>query len=259
VSSEQPLRSERLPGGVLMLVMHRPAQRNAINPLMLDLMHQAFAEAEEPDGAAQSREPNPQSTRAIVLCSSTPGMFCSGADLAISSAKRARLSDDLYALYRRLIHLRVPVIAALTGPAVGGGAQLALACDLRVADGASWMRFVGPDRGLAVGAWGLPAMIGRGRALDLALSGRRVDAAEALAIGLVDRVADDAVEHAVALAGQLAALEPAAVARTKAIVAGAYPLSAALEAEASGNRGWTGEIPERSPDGRIPPRPPLPA
>ena len=84
------------------------------------------------------------------------------------------------------------VVAALDGAAVGGGAQLAIAADLRVAAPAAFLQLAGPGHGLAVGAWGLPSLVGRGRALDLCLSMRPVEREEALAIGLVDRVADDA-------------------------------------------------------------------
>ena len=83
------------------------------------------------------------------------------------------------------------MLAALDGPAIGGGLQLAITCDLRIAAPAAWLQARGPGHGLAVAAWGLPTLVGRSRALDLCLTGRRVDAQEALAIGLVDRVEDD--------------------------------------------------------------------
>ena len=87
--------------------------------------------------------------------------------------------------------------------------------------------------------------MGRSRALDLCLTGRRVDADEALAIGLVDRVEDDPGGAAVALAAELAELDEPAVARVKAIVARAGDPAAALAEEAAGNRGWTGTLPPR--------------
>jgi enoyl-CoA hydratase/carnithine racemase len=81
------------------------------------------------------------------------------------------------------------VIAVLTGAAVGGGAQLAAASDLRIASPAARLRWTGPPGlNLAVGAWLLPDLIGRGRAMDLVLTGRWVEAPEALALGLVNRV-----------------------------------------------------------------------
>jgi enoyl-CoA hydratase/carnithine racemase len=81
------------------------------------------------------------------------------------------------------------VIAVLTGAAVGGGAQLAAASDLRIASPAARLRWTGPPGlNLAVGAWLLPDLIGCGRAMDLVLTGRWVEAPEALALGLVNRV-----------------------------------------------------------------------
>ena len=101
------------------------------------------------------------------------------------------MSDALYALYARILELPRPVLAALDGPAIGGGLQLAITCDLRIAAPGAWLQARGPGHGLAVAAWGLPTLVGRSRALDLCLTGRRIDAEEALAIGLVDRVEDD--------------------------------------------------------------------
>lgn len=226
-SSNEPVLVDRPREGVLRLSLHRPSRRNAIDTAMIAALHRAL------DG---------HRARAIVLCSSAPSMFCAGADLSLSDAARAAVSDGLYALYRRMIELDAPIVAALGGPAVGGGAQLAIASDLRVTEPGAWIRFVGPGHGLAVGAWGLPALVGRGRAMDLCLTGRRVDAATALAIGLVDRVVDDAVTAALDLAAALAALEPAAVARTKAIVARASAQRDALDLEACGNRPWSGAV-----------------
>jgi enoyl-CoA hydratase/carnithine racemase len=137
------------------------------------------------------------------------------------------------------------VVAALDGPAVGGGAQLAVACDLRVAGPGASIRFLGPGHGLAVGAWALPGLVGRGRALDLCLTGRTVEPEEALRIGLVDRLAGDASAAAAELAATLGALELDAVARVKAVAARALAdgAGAALALEAEGNARWHGGTP----------------
>jgi enoyl-CoA hydratase/carnithine racemase len=214
--------------GVVRLRLNRPARRNAINAAVLAGLRGAF---EEPG------------VRALVLSSATPGMFCAGADLSLTPAARAEVSDGLYALYRQMIESDAPIIAALGGPAVGGGAQLAIASDLRVVEPGAWIRFVGPGHGLAVGAWGLPSLIGRGRATDLCLTGRRVEAEEALAMGLVDRIAPDAGEAALELAGVLAALDPGAVARAKAVIGRSSARGEALALEADGNRSWSGAAP----------------
>jgi enoyl-CoA hydratase/carnithine racemase len=99
-----------------------------------------------------------------------------------------------------------PVIAVITGAAVGGGAQLAAASDLRIAGPGARLRWIGPPGlDLAVGAWLLPDLVGRGAALDITLTGRWVEAAEALTLGLVNRVTDDPEGAAEQLAADLAA------------------------------------------------------
>ena len=116
----------------------------------------------------------------ILLDSTDPGVFCAGADLTVSDAERAEISDLLYQCYEVMITRPGPVIAVVSGPAVGGGAQLAGAADLRVAGPDASFRWTGPPgRALAVGAWLLPSLVGRGLALELTMTGRWVDAAEA--------------------------------------------------------------------------------
>jgi enoyl-CoA hydratase/carnithine racemase len=153
------------------------------------------------------------------------------------------VSDLLYALYVTMLDSPAPIIATLDGPAVGGGAQLALACDIRIGGSRASLRFVGPGHGLAVGAWGLPALVGRGRAVELCLSMRTVGADEALAIGLLDRVEPDPFEAALRLAGEIAMLDAAAVARVKSVARTASGVLAALEEERTGNReSWSGSV-----------------
>ena len=216
--------------GVARLRLDRPERHNALDRALVEAL-----------GAAIEAERE----HVIVLGSSAPGRFCGGADTSIDDAERAAVSDALYELYAGILELPRPVLAALDGPALGGGLQLAIACDLRVAAPGAWLAARGPGHGLAVAAWGLPALVGRGRALDLCLTGRRVDAAEALTIGLVDRVEDDPGAAAVGLAAEFAALDEPAVARVKALVARAGDPAAALAEEAAGNRGWSGALPPR--------------
>ena len=220
------LRIDRSLPDVLVLRLDRPAQRNAINRDMVEALLAAFATVSE---------------RAVVLGSTDPSAFCAGADLTLADSERAAVSDLLYELYARMIGLDAPIVVAVGGHAVGGGAQLALAGDLRIGTPATRIRFPGPRHGLAVGAWGLPSLVGRGRALDLCLTMRPVDAAEALAIGLLDRVVDDADTAAMELATTLAGLDPAAVKRTKTLVRDASGLAGALAQEQAGNRAaWSG-------------------
>src|SRR5260370_17772773 len=103
------------------------------------------------------------------------------------------------------------IIAAWDGPAGGGGAQLALAADMRIVGPAALLRFVGLGHGLALGSWALPGLVGRGRALDWALTMRWVGAAEAWQAGLVSKPVDQPEAAAGAAATAFCALDRAAV------------------------------------------------
>jgi len=216
---------------IVTLSLDRPERRNALDMALVGRLRAAL----EAHGGA----------RAIVLRSARDGMFCAGADLGVPDEERAEVSRELYALYAQMIEVPAPLVAALDGPAVGGGAQLAVACDLRVAGPAASVRFLGPGHGLAVGAWALPSLVGRGRALDLCLTGRTVQREEALALGLVDRLAGDASAAAAELAAALAGLDRDAAARVKAVAARAVAdgARAALSLEAEGNVRWRGATP----------------
>jgi len=225
---EASLRVDRPLAGVLRLRLDRPERRNALDRPALDALLDAFDAPREP---------------VVVLGSTSAEAFCAGADLRLADAERAEVSDLLYALYERMTASAAIVVAALPGPAVGGGAQLAIAADLRVAARGARIQVAGPGHGLAVAAWGLPSLVGRGRAMDLCLTMRAVGAEEALAIGLVDRVVDDADEAALELARELAALDPAAAARVKRVAWDAARALEALEAERAGNRAtWSGSM-----------------
>ncbi len=220
------LTTDRSTPKVLILRLDRPAKRNAIDRSLVEALLVAF---EAPEA------------RAIVLSSTDAACFCAGADLSIEDAERAAVSDLLYDLYGRMLRLPAPIVVAVDGHAVGGGAQLAIAGDLRIGTPATRIRFAGPGHGLSVGAWGLPSLVGRGRALDLCLAMREVGAEEALAIGLLDRVVADADTVAIELATAFAALDANAVGRVKSTVRDVTGLLAALEAEREGNRvNWSG-------------------
>jgi enoyl-CoA hydratase len=223
-----PLVIDRPRDGVVRLRLNRPARRNALDAPLVEALHDAVAHLD---------------ARAAVLASTDPSVFCAGADLDLDDAQRARVSDRLYALYERMLACATPLVAAIGGPAVGGGAQLAVACDIRVAGPGARLRFPGPGHGLAVGAWALPSLVGRGRAMELCLSMRWIDAAEAARIGLADRLADDPDAAALDLAEAIAALDPGAVRRVKRVVGTAARGAVALAEEAEGNRrAWSGSV-----------------
>jgi enoyl-CoA hydratase/carnithine racemase len=213
--------AERSGTGYLRLLLSRPGQRNALVPGMVV----ALTDAMQADSDA-----------VVLLGSTDPRVFCAGADLSLPIADRAAVSDLLYECYEHMITRPGPVIAVVGGPAVGGGAQLAAAADLRIAGPGARLRWAGPaGAGLAVGAWILPDLVGRGAALELGMTGRWVDAAEALALGLVHRVEDDPESVAVGVAETLVAVGPAGPGRVKAISSTGGPLDR-LRAERSANR-----------------------
>lgn len=178
---------------------------------------------------ADELEARARECRAIVLASdgrsfSGGGSFAParGAPPAADPGEAFRLSAGrIYEQGLRIFAIERPIVAAVQGAAIGAGLGLALACDLRVASTDAFFagNFVrlGIHPGFAVSET-LPALVGPGRAADLLLTGRRVDAAEALRIGLVDRVAPAAelLDAAIALAGEVAAAAPLAVAATRA-------------------------------------------
>ncbi len=222
------LRVDRPAQDVLRLQLNRPDRLNAIDMPLVNALLAAFGEVE---------------ARVVVLGSSAPKAFCSGADLDLEDEERARVSDLLYELYEKMVELPVPVVVALDGHAVGGGAQLAVAGDLRIAGPDTKIRVAGPGHGLAVAAWGLPSLVGRGRALDLCLTMRAVGAEEAQAMGLVDRIEEEPGEAAVDLASELARLDAAAAGRAKRVVSVASGPLDALREERMGNREhWSGSI-----------------
>lgn len=168
--------------------------------------------------------------------------FVAGADISEINALKDIFIGREYSLggqevMNHIAALPVPTIAAINGYALGGGLELALACDLRVAAAGAKLGLPEVGLGLIPGFGGtqrLPRLIGAGRALDLILTGRHVAAEEALQLGLVNRVADDVVAAAAELAGQIMKNSPVALALAKEAVARGIdvPLPEALEIEA---------------------------
>lgn len=186
--------------------------------------------------------------RVIILGSTSDEALSAGVDLKLSDSDRAEVSRKLYGLYEMMRNTEAIVVVALSGYAIGGGAQLMLASDFRIASPDATIRFRGPGHGLAVGAWGLPSLIGRGRAIDLTLTMRPIAAVEARAIGLIERIDDQPLRYAVSFAQEITRLTPSAVAAVKRIVGIPDPIEA-LRAERDHNDGWDGTIPAESEDG----------
>jgi enoyl-CoA hydratase/carnithine racemase len=180
--------------------------------------------------------------RAVVITGAGNRAFCAGANLK----ERTGWSDDdvrrwlveLHEGLREIERCPKPWIAAVNGLALGGGCELALACDLRVVAPTAQMGLTETKIGVIPGGGGtvrLARIVGLGRAKDLILTARRVDAAEALALGLANRVsaANGSVAAALALAEEIAANAPIGIAAAKASIDEAWdlPIDAALEAE----------------------------
>jgi len=172
---------------------------------------------------------NDNTVRAVVLTGAGAG-FSAGADQ--KSAGRPPHTDGLtrptYALRSlevledvvlTLRRLRQPVIAAVNGAAIGGGLCLALACDVRIAAPSAYFRAAGINNGLTASELGLsyllPRTVGLSHAADIMLTGRDVDAEEALRIGLVSRVADQVVDTAIGIGERIAELSLPGVELTK--------------------------------------------
>jgi 2-(1,2-epoxy-1,2-dihydrophenyl)acetyl-CoA isomerase len=221
-------------GGVGLITLNRPEKLNAFADRMREDLGEVVREA-----AADAE------VRAVVLTGAGRA-FCAGADVVRMyelvagedwDAMEALLETGA-SVVRTIDGLSKPVLAAVNGVAAGGGANLALACDIRIAAanasiGQTFCRIgLHPDWG---GTYFLPRLVGLGRALELALTGDMVPADEAARIGLFNRVVDDerVVSETVSLAERIAARPPQAIALTKRAVRGASALSLpqALDAE----------------------------
>jgi enoyl-CoA hydratase/carnithine racemase len=183
--------------------------------------------------AALDRAAADPEVRVIVVTSGLPGMFSGGADIreleGLDAAGCAAFIALGHGLLGRIGAIPKPVIAAVNGVCVGGGMELAMACDLRVA--AASARFGQPEVNLGVvSGWGgtqrLPRLVGKTRGLELLFTGEQIPAEQALAIGLVNRVvADDRLlGETRALALRLAEKSPVALAKVKACVERGLPL-----------------------------------
>jgi len=196
--------TSRRDGDVATVSIDRPQRRNAVDGPTAALLA----------GAMRAADADP-ATKVVVLTGSG-GTFCAGADLHAQGTGHANrvAPDGDGPMGPTRLRMSKPVIAAIEGHAVAGGLELALWCDLRVAAadavlGVFCRRYGVPL--IDLGTVRLPRLIGESRAMDLILTGRPVDAAEALAIGLVNRVVPPgtALDAATALARELAALPQA--------------------------------------------------
>ncbi len=187
-------------GDITVVAIDRPDRRNAVDGPTARALYDAFKAFDADDAAS------------VAVLTGSGGNFCAGADLkaiAVGGGNRVERTGDVGPMGPTRLKLSKPVIAAVEGFAVAGGLELALWCDLRVAaTGATFgvfcRRFGVPL--IDLGTVRLPRLIGQSRAMDLILTGRPVDAEEALAMGLANRVVADgeALDAAIALGRQIA-------------------------------------------------------
>jgi len=229
----ESLRVERA-GAVITLTIDRPEVRNALDPATIRKLGEVLTALEDDEDVL-----------AVILTGAGDAFFVAGGDLkalqkiegAEAGRKMARLTQRVFA---RLEALEVPVIAAVNGIALGGGTELAAACDIRVASENASFGFKQIQLGL-MPAWGLTyrllRQVGRAKALELLLTGRSVTAAEAKELGFVDRVvpAGQALAAARELAQAIASNPPLSVRLTKQVIQGARdaPAEAAGALEAA--------------------------
>lgn len=194
-------------GSVSLLTLQRPERRNALN---LELCRAIWASAQE-EVAAGAR---------VLVLTGEGSAFCSGADLG--GVYGDEFLDALYGMLHGLSRLPVPIVAAVNGPAIGAGTQLALASDLRVADERAKFGVPTPRNGMAVDAWTirtLQIVAGGGLARRLLVAAETVDRDVALAQGLADRAGT--LDDALAWAREIATLAPLSLAHNKLTLNGA--------------------------------------
>ncbi len=209
---------------IAVITLHRPQAMNALNFALLESLNDHL------DTLGQD-----ETLRCLVVTGSGGKAFCAGADLKerlpLSASERTRHTSLINEAADALERFPVPVIAAICGYALAGGAEIATACDLRVMSDDGVIGLPEVRIGVFPGAGGvirLPRLIGPARARDLLYTGRRVGAPEALQIGLVDRVVpnDEVLPVALELAGEITAGAPLAVRAMKSALTQVTALSA---------------------------------
>jgi enoyl-CoA hydratase/carnithine racemase len=222
--------------GVATITLNRPDKLNALGARIVSELGEAL---EQVEGSEQ--------VRAVILTGAGERAFCSGVDLRerreMNAAERWAHNRALNDFAERLARMQMPTIAAINGLALGGGFEITLACDFRIA--ADHAEFALPEAGIGIvpGAGGtqrLPRLIGPTKAKELILTARRIDAEMALGMGILSKVVsqDALLDEARTLAEEMAKNSPLAVAYAKAAidVAGETPIEQGLRFETAAIR-----------------------
>ncbi len=229
----------RRDGPVTVLELQREERRNALD-LELCRALASVSQSEVEDGAR------------VLVVTGAGSAFCSGADLG--GVYGEEFIEALYGMLHGLTRLPVPVIAAVNGPAIGAGTQLALACDLRVADASARFGVPTARNGMAVDAWTmrtLAEIAGGGVARRLMLAADTIDRDAATSCGLVDREGD--LDVALAWAHEIATLAPLTLAHNKLVLNGGSQEAV----DASFERCWASDDVREAARARSEKRPPV--
>lgn len=214
------------------ITLNRPEKLNAFAGTMREDLLAALRTVERDAGCR------------VVIITGAGRAFCAGGDVEFMRDLQQRRDVETFSkllraggeIVMQIAQMPKPVIASINGIAAGAGCNLALACDYRIASdqaklGQSFVRIgLHPDWG---GTWLLPRIVGRSRALELMMTGRMVDANEALAMGMVDRVTSDLAPETQKLARTLADAPPGVLGDIKRALSSTNDLQAQLELEAA--------------------------
>lgn len=219
--SDTPVLLEKRDDHVAVITLNRPEKLNALNAEVRGVLHDLFDQLADDDDV-----------RVVVLHGAGEKAFVAGADItefAARTAEQQRAVYDQRRIYETVADFPKPVIAAIHGFCIGGGSELALACDIRVADRTARISQAEIRIGLIPGGGGtqrLARLVGRGWASIISLTGDFLDAEEAHRIGYVDVLVDEGqhVERAIELAGRMARWSPISLRLAKDAIRAAFEL-----------------------------------
>ncbi|MGB4861514.1 MAG: enoyl-CoA hydratase/isomerase family protein [Tepidiformaceae bacterium] len=227
--SEQLVIEERR-GNVVCLALNRPERHHALNNALSDALSGALERAAGDPGVA-----------CVILTGTGAKAFCAGGDMLEmsgveeSSGTKSRGAGGLFGIVSRMT---VPVIAAVNGYCFGGGARLAIGCDIRIASTTASFRLPGSEYGLVVAAAALPRLVGAARAKELIFTARKFDAQEAFDYGLVTSLHEptELMDAAWAMGETIAGMSRSAVSEAKRVIDAATLSDAARKMEDEANR-----------------------
>ena len=257
MADSSPVLVEKRDDHIAVITLNRPDKLNALNTEVRGLLKKAFAELATDD-----------EVRVVVMHGAGEKAFVAGADIAEFAARTADEQRAVYSerrIYEVLGDFPKPVIAAIHGFCIGGGSELALACDIRVADRTARLSQAEIRIGLIPGGGGtqrLARLVGRGQAMIISCTGDFVDAEDAYRMGWVEVLVDEGehLEKALDLAGRMARWSPVALRLAKQAVNAAFekPLKEGMEyekelfleafASEDGREGVRAFIQKRKPD-----------